>query len=67
MEKVTRGISTTESQIEVVLTPITDLTLAGGSAIISYNLQWKVYNSSDAFEDLLGQNNSTLVLTHLQK
>ena len=48
MQKVTRGTSTTESQIEILLTPITDLLLAGGSAITSYNLQWKVANSSEA-------------------
>lgn len=50
-----RGYDTSESQVQVEWLAIeADSEQTGGSPIDSYNLQWKVKDSVDAFVDLVG-------------
>jgi hypothetical protein len=52
----TRGYYTSETQVEIEWLAIEALSQeTGGSPIDSYNLQWRVTGSSDAFTDLVGQ------------
>jgi hypothetical protein len=68
LETPSRGALTSEEQIQILWTPIENTSQeTGGSAILSYNLQWKQKNSLDDFADLVGQDGApSLVSSHIQ-
>jgi hypothetical protein len=65
----TRGFATSESLIEIEWLPIpADSDETGGSAIDSYNLQWKVKDSADDYVDLVGEDgNFQTGVVHIQE
>ena len=62
MAQVTRGFQTSESVVQILWTEIVaDSTETGGAPIDSYNLQWKIKDSPDAYTDLVGEDGNYLV------